>query len=197
MQQGAIVDRSKTAIIIMDYQKEIIAALPAEKQKLLLRNAKGVMEAGRKAGIEVMYAVVRFRPGYPEISPRNKAFTELMQREKLKEGTEGVEIHPEVKPRPDEIVVINRRAGSFSTTDLQTILRAKEIDTLVLLGIITGGVVLSTVRLAADMDYRMVVISDGCTDPDDEVHRILTEKVFPRQATVLTAQEFINALSAR
>ena len=56
----------------------------------------------------------------------------------------------------------------------------------------TSGVVLSTVRQAADLDYRLVVLADGCLDADPEVHRVLTEKVFPRQADVLTVADWIQ-----
>ncbi|HEY3883138.1 MAG TPA: isochorismatase family protein, partial [Trebonia sp.] len=69
-----------------------------------------------------------------------------------------------------------------------------EADTLVLAGISTSGVVLSTLRQAADLDYRLIVLEDACADRDDEVHRVLTGKVFPRQAVVTTADEWIAAL---
>ena len=192
--QIPVFDKAKTAILIMDYQNEIIAALPEEQQKLLLQSAKDVLEAGRQAKMLVIYVVVCFRPGYPELSARNKAFSALKERGMLKEGTKEAEIHPDISPQPNEIIITNRRAGSFSTTDLDAVLRAKEIDTLVLLGIATGGVVLSTVRWAADMDYNLLVVSNGCADHDDEVNRVLIEKVFPRQATVVTTQEFLSAL---
>jgi len=64
----------------------------------------------------------------------------------------------------------------------------------VLAGIATSGVVLSTVRHAADADYRIVVVADCCGDADAEVHRVLTEKVFPRQARVANGVEMIAAL---
>src|SRR6201999_3794135 len=89
-------------------------------------------------------------------------------------------------PLDSEPVIIKHRVGAFLGTDLETLLRARRVETLVLLGIATSGVVLSTLRYAADMDYRIVVASDGCADMDPEVHRVLMEKVFPRQATVST-----------
>ena len=73
-------------------------------------------------------------------------------------------------------------------------LSAQGIQTLVLMGVSTSGCVLSTVRWAADTDYRLIVVSDCCADRDEEVQRVLTEKVFPRQAAVVTSQEFIQAL---
>jgi nicotinamidase-related amidase len=72
------------------------------------------------------------------------------------------------------------------------ILRARGIDTLVLFGIATSGIVLSTVRAASDLDFKCIVIKDACFDGDAEVHRVLTEKIFTAQATVLTAQAFAS-----
>jgi len=64
----------------------------------------------------------------------------------------------------------------------------------VLTGLSTSGVVLSTVREAADKDFRLTVLSDGCGDMDNEVHTVLLTKVFPRQAEVLTTAEWIAVL---
>ena len=75
--------------------------------------------------------------------------------------------------------------SAFSGSDLDVVLRSLGVDSLVLSGIATSGVVLSTLRQAADLDYRLTVLTDGCTDRDPEVHRVLTEKVFPRQADVI------------
>jgi len=65
----------------------------------------------------------------------------------------------------------------------------------VLTGIATSGVVLSTLRQAADLDYRLVVLAAACADADPEVHRVLTTKVFPRQAEVLTVEEWTGRLT--
>jgi nicotinamidase-related amidase len=70
------------------------------------------------------------------------------------------------------------------------ILRSQGIENLVLFGISTSGIVLSTVRLAADLDFQCYVVKDACFDPDEEVHRVLTEKVFAAQAAVMTTKEF-------
>jgi nicotinamidase-related amidase len=74
------------------------------------------------------------------------------------------------------------------------LLRGLGADELVLTGIATSGVVLSTVRQAADLDYRITVLADACGDADSEVHRVLTEKVFPRQASVTTVADWAASL---
>jgi len=70
------------------------------------------------------------------------------------------------------------------------------VRTLVLAGIATSGVVLSTLRQAADLDYGLVVLRDACADADEEVHRVLLDKVFARQADVLTVDEWIDDVGA-
>jgi nicotinamidase-related amidase len=63
------------------------------------------------------------------------------------------------------------------------------------MGHATSGVILSTVRLAADLDYQLIVVEDGCADRDPEVHKLLMEKVFPRQATVVSSKEMVEAVA--
>jgi nicotinamidase-related amidase len=83
--------------------------------------------------------------------------------------------------------------SAFSGSDLDVVLRSLDVDSLVLTGIATSGVVLSTLRQAADLDFGLTVLSDLCADNDPEVHRILMDKVFPRQAAVITATEWVDA----
>jgi isochorismate hydrolase len=45
-----------------------------------------------------------------------------------------------------------------------------------------------------DVNYKFIVVADACSDADPEVHRVLTEKVYPRQGTVVNTQEFLNAI---
>jgi nicotinamidase-related amidase len=106
------------------------------------------------------------------------------------------QIHPGVEPRPDDVVVIKKRVSAFAGSDLDVVLRSLDVDSLVLTGIATSGVVLSTLRQAADLDYDLTVLRDGCGDADPEVHRVLLDKVFPRQAAVLSVNEWVDQLGA-
>jgi nicotinamidase-related amidase len=130
----------------------------------------------------------RFAPVAP--SPRNKSFAAIVQGGGLVDPV----VDNAVAPETDEVVVTKRRVSAFSGSDLEVILRANEIASLVLTGIATSGVVLSTLRQAADLDYELTVLADACADADEEVHRILTEKVFPRQAEVTTVREWVAGL---
>jgi nicotinamidase-related amidase len=182
------IDPTRTALLAMDLQTEVLARL-GERGAPLLERAARVIAAARQARLPVIYVVVGFRPGYPELSPRSPLYELVAKTGRLGLGTPGAEIAAAVRPEEGDVVVVKRRVSAFAGTDLEMILRAKGIDTLVLLGIATGGVILSTVRHGADADYRLVVVKDCCADADEEVHRVLTEKVLARQATVVAAEE--------
>ena len=144
-----------------------------------------------------LHVVVGFRPGYPEVSDRNATFKRLKASGAFAAGAESAEIHPAVAPLAEEVVVTKHRVSAFAGTDLDLILRADGIETLILTGLTTSGVVLSTLRHAADADYRLLVVGDCCSDRDEETHRVLLEKVFPWQATVTTAEGLEQAIGVR
>jgi nicotinamidase-related amidase len=181
----------------MDNQAGIVSIYVKEPQGFL-ENAASVLERSRSAGMRVIHVQVGFRPNLPEVGARNPLFSAIKnsaQHQKLFQGTLGA-IHPALVPQDDDIVITKHRVDAFNGTDLEMILRANDIDTLILFGIATSGVVLSTLLHAADADYRLVVIRDCCADLDPELHACLVEKVFPRQGSVLTAAEYLEALAA-
>ena len=164
-------ERDKTAILIMDYQNRQLSYFSESFRNGLLDRANEVLAMARRKGIHIIYV-------------------EVLRGERTQE----TQIHPEIAPQPEDEVVTKRRVGPFSTTNLATMLNSRGIETLVLMGISTSGCVLSTVRWAADIDYHLIVLADCCADRDEEVQRVLTEKLFPRQATVVTSQDFLQVV---
>jgi nicotinamidase-related amidase len=187
-------DPKTSALLVMDFQTAIVDMVPADREALLARTAR-LIDVARKVEMKVIYVVVGFRAGYPEVSPRNKSFGAVRGSGRFVEGSAGSEVHPAVAPKPGDVMVTKHRVSAFAGTDLDMVLQANGVETLVLAGIATSGVVLSTVRHAADADYRMVVVADCCADGDPEVHRVLTEKVFVRQTTVTTEEAVAAALA--
>jgi nicotinamidase-related amidase len=183
-----------SALLVMDVQNGIVDRLGNGAGPLLaaVGTATG---AARASGVTVVYVRVAFRPGSPEISPRNRTFSAVAGTGGLGEDDPATQIHPDVAPQPGDLVVTKKRVSAFVGSDLDVVLRSLEVGSLVLTGISTSGVVLSTVRQAADLDFGLAVLEDGCADPDPEVHRVLLDKVFPRQATVLTAAAWAAQLA--
>ncbi|WP_341874328.1 cysteine hydrolase [Microbispora hainanensis] len=104
------------------------------------------------------------------------------------------DIHHRLAPEPGDIVVRKTRYGALSTTDLDRRLRDRGITTLVIAGITTSGVVLSTLTDAADRDYRLYVLSDGVADLDPHAHQALMTGIFPRLAHIVDTAELRSLL---
>lgn len=105
-------------------------------------------------------------------------------------GEEPTALHPKLDALESDPVLTKNRVGMFFNTSLQSILTSHDIDTLVIGGISTSAVVLTTVCQAFEFDYRLIVLSDMCFDSKQEVHDTLLKEVIPRRAVVMTVQEF-------
>ncbi len=185
---------SNPALLIMGLQQGIVDRYAAKTGPLLTTLARAAT-AARANGVPVLYVRVAFRDGTPEISERNRTFAALAQAGGFGQDDSATQIHPALAPQSGDIVVTKRRVSAFTGSDLSVVLRSLDVDHLVLTGIATSGVVLSTLRQAADLDYHLTVLSDGCADADEEVHRVLLEKVFPRQAAVVTVDDWTATLT--
>jgi nicotinamidase-related amidase len=129
------------------------------------------------------------------VSPRSRTFAALRDAGGMLE--EDTTIDPALAPLPGEPIVTKRRVSAFAGSDLDVLLRAREARSLVLCGFATSGVVLSTVRAAADLDFELTVLRDACADADPEVHRVLLDKVFPRQAEVVDVAAWAAGLAPK
>ncbi|MBS1687618.1 MAG: cysteine hydrolase [Bacteroidetes bacterium] len=180
-----------TALLVMDMQVGIIASFAQGSQELISANKKAI-EYARVQNMPVIFVTVGFRQGAPEVSGNNKSFAAAKERFANIDMNMFASVIPELDKKADELQVMKRRISAFAGSDLEVILRAWGIQHLVLTGIATSGVVLSTLREAADKDYGLTVLADCCADADEEVHRVLTTKIFPRQADVMTVAEWIG-----
>jgi nicotinamidase-related amidase len=179
----------KTALLVMDVQGATVKMLP--DKDIFLQSVNGAIQAARSGNIPVIYVVVGFRKGFPEVSPNNKSFSTLRKNPAMNlDDEEAYRVHAFVSPRPADILVVKKRISAFSGSDLEIVLRSMSINHIVLTGISTSGVVLSTLREAADKDYFLTVLSDCCFDLDEEIHRVLMTKIFVRQAEVMKAAEW-------
>ena len=179
-----------TALLVMDMQTVMLGFIPGA-EAVIAANAKAIAHA-RSHNIPGIYVARGFRPGAPEISASNKGFMANKNMFVDANMEEFSNIHPDLSPAGNDITVIKRRVSAFSGSDLEMVLRAQNIRHLVLTGIATGGVVLSTLREAADKDYHITVLADACADRDEEIQQVLISKIFPRQAEVLTVKEWME-----
>lgn len=179
--------KADTAILVMDLKDSFLKMLPGSES--IKKNAAQALDTARSAGWPVIYIKPEFREGTPELHADNKFFSFAKDRMDRAGGHPEDTFATEIAPREGDFVITKKRISAFCGTELEILLRSQGIRHLVMMGVMASGAVLSTVREAADRDYRITVISDACGDADQEVFRVLMEKIFPVQAEVITASE--------
>jgi nicotinamidase-related amidase len=184
----AIEQESDTVLLVMDIQSMIAAFAPSEMLEAVARAIAGA----RTARMPVVYVRVALRPGRAGVSPRNRRLTRL--HAELTEGAPGLEFHPAIAPEPDDIVLTKHRVSAFAGSGLDVLLRSLGTTHLVLTGVSTSTVVLMTAMTAADLDFGITVLSDGCFDSRPRVHDMLMTDIFPAMATVATSDEWLSGL---
>ncbi|WP_228934141.1 cysteine hydrolase family protein [Paraburkholderia saeva] len=181
---------AQSALLVMHYQTDVLKLFPSVAPTLLASTRK-LCDAARARSIEVYFAQIRFSPGYPEVSPLNKNGQGIKQL--------GLFVNDRISPalgqQAGEPLIIAHRASVFFGTDLEARLAAKGIDTLLMAGIASTGVVLSSIAYASDADFRLFTVKDCCYDPDQVVHDHLFSTAFDSRTTVLSLSDALLLLA--
>jgi nicotinamidase-related amidase len=183
-------DRAKTAVLSMDIQKATVRKSSMFRERHVGQAAKSVLEAARNADILVVHVVIDYQPAF--FSPRNKFLQKIRIPVLSAPGVdvaELLEIADEVKPVGDEPIVRKPRMNPFFGTALESMLRSRDIDTVVVMGVATEFVVESAVMHAADADFRVIVLEDCCASFSEEAHRASLH-IIDHLATLATSADF-------
>ena len=187
-------DRAKTAVLSMDIQNGPVRKSAMFRERNVGQAAKGVLEAARKTGVLVLHVVIDYQPAF--FSPKNKFLQKVRMPILSAPGVnvaELLEIVDEVKPMGDEHVIRKPRMNPFFGTSLDSMLRSRDIDTVVLMGVATEFVVEAAARHAADADYRVIVLEDCCASFSDEAHRASLH-VMDHLAALATSADFLQSV---
>lgn len=190
-------DPRRTAFLTLDIQTALVGFY-AKGLADFLPAVTSLLACARNLNATVIHVKVGFRPGFPEISERNRLYSSFKNNPDYAKmlNTEWLDLHPALEARPDEPVIIKPRISAFEGTDLKVLLRSKDIDTLVLFGIITSGVVLSTALEAMDQDYRVLIVRDACADSDSDLHACLLDRLLTKRTDVVMAAEVVHRTQA-
>ena len=173
----------RTVLLLLDLQQGIFDRFHIEPD--YVQRVNDARSAAKQADVQTIYVTTSFQSGIPEVSSRNK----MISLVGFVEENDKVAVPADVaRIEGENIVVTKRRVSAFTGGDLEVVLRSLEADSLVLAGITTSGAVLSTLRQAADLDYRITVLEDLCLDPDPDIHRVLVNKVLTSHADVVLSQ---------
>jgi nicotinamidase-related amidase len=188
-------DPSRTALLVMDYQSGILNR--TEDPDALAAKARAAIDTMRGAGATIGYVRVAFTDADLEAMPDGApmARVKAMPAGSMSADSPATQVDERVAPVDGDIVVRKTRVGAFGTTDLDQQLRARGVDTLVLAGISTSGVAISTLVEAHDLDYRLFVLADATADPDPGLHASLIGGYFLKRAEVIEVADLDGLLA--
>ena len=191
-----------TAIIAVHMQPDIVSADgafgPIFAAQAAERDIVGVIgklhDAARGAGVAVIYTRVAWKADYSDLIPNSPLLDMIVQNKCLVDGRDQAEIVPELSPHPGDSVVTHKRVSGFTGSDLDELLRARGIDTVLFSGVATNASVEGTARQASDLGYRTVIISDACSAADQSAHDASLNSL-GLLAEIATSAEAIAAIS--
>ena len=165
-----------TALIVGDLQRGITGGYPFARQ--VLPPVTTLLPRARAAGALVVFVRFAIRPNGADLPPGNALFRSFHEAgDAFHEGSAGTEI--DLPVAEDDVVVLKRRASAFAGTDLDLALRAAGVGAIAVAGVATSAMVAATCYDAADRDYRVTVLRDGCADGDPATHDFFMDTVFP------------------
>ncbi|MGE0214676.1 cysteine hydrolase [Mycolicibacterium sp.] len=195
---GEHIEPRECALVVLGCQPDLLGSVaPGAAAESLIMKTNAAIDILRLYGGHIAFVRIAFDGLDRKLMPdTNKEFSGLVRQGLFENGTPGADIHPGLAVQEGDMVVRTTRLGPFVSTDFDEQLTNRGITTLIIAGAETSGAVLSTVREAADRDYRIVVLSDCCADPDPQNHELLVTRLFPRQADITTAARLYNSLVA-
>jgi nicotinamidase-related amidase len=191
MSEEMVIDKSKTALVVIDLQKGI-AALPSRpySAREVISNAAELVKAFRKNNMPVFLV----RVNATKETSLNVISDQTFPRP-LPPSPDWSEFVAELMPTPSDIVITKRQWGAFYGTELDLQLRRRKIDTIVLCGISTDLGVESTARFAYEYGYQQIFAEDAMAARSDEQHYAAVNFVFKRIGRVRRTSVILKAIN--
>jgi nicotinamidase-related amidase len=198
-----MVNVKKSALLMLHWQNSVANPkgvwgknlYPQIVKNNSIENARAVLNAARKKGMLVVFVNIGWRPGFPEM-PKNQYYP-LMQGAKDENkgliGSWDVDVIDELKPKPNEIIVINFGSDGFQGTDLDLILRSHGVDHVYVSGQCTEHVVATTIKRAVNMGYNATLIKNATSGFTDSNYNAMMD-ILPLYCKLITSEEFVNSL---
>jgi ureidoacrylate peracid hydrolase len=197
------VRRDRAAVVVVDMQHDFVhGSLAVAGAAALARRLAPLVGAARSAGLCIVWVTHAVRPG--ELGPLAR-FEEVAAGRALREGSAGVQVVPELDPRPEDVYVVKRRFSAFAQTDLDLTLRSRGIEQLFVCGVSAHVCCDTTIRDAFQLGYDAVYVVDGVEMGDlpdlgwgavdaDTAKRVVATTIAHRFGDVCTRAELVAAL---
>jgi nicotinamidase-related amidase len=172
-------------------------------QRMVLPTIAGLLAAFRDRRLPVVYLTLGSSDrSLTDVPARLRAAVRAVERKSgvddlMWSGSPWARIRDEVAPEANELVVNKTTFGAFGSTNLEGILRSREIESLVFTGVTTSCCVETTARVAADLSFGCVLVDEGLAEYDMAAH-VATLRGFQARfgGVVTTAADVIRVLDS-
>lgn len=165
----------------------------ATRESGIISRHQSLLKAFRAKNLPVIYVNAVTAPN--TLFPAYGKFWPTLKTTKANlPGTKDVEVIPELTPLPGEPVLANWPFGMFTGSNLEKILKDKEVETLALAGVATEMAILAAVLQAADLFYNVIVLRDACTSANLKAHDAAMNWIIPPMALVTTTEDLLAHL---
>jgi len=179
--EGSFIERA--ALVVMHYQVDVFDILFGEQPSPLLDRCNALIRRWRSTGRPVLFPNFSLGEGYEHAPPAsNRQITPYLASGRFRTGLPVTGLAVET----GDFFYACPRASVFHGTSLDADLRTRGVSTLVMAGISTTGVVLSSVAWASDADYDLRLVEDCCHDPDQDAHQALFRSGFGGRVQVVS-----------
>ncbi|KPQ05632.1 MAG: Amidase [Rhodobacteraceae bacterium HLUCCA12] len=170
----------KTALLALHYQNEVLhpegrialgVARDGDASGRVVTAARTLLDGARNAGIPVISVRIAFRPDHAEVICNAPIFRNVVAAGAMIEGTWGTEFVEGLEPEPGEFVVHHTRISAFTGSPLAEILKALEVGHLIIAGVATNSVVVTTAAHAVDLGWEITIAADACSCRDPRLHQ--------------------------
>jgi nicotinamidase-related amidase len=199
------VDPKSTAVVLIEYQNDFTsdggalhgAVAEVMESTGMLENTRRLVEAARASGAMIIHAPITFAAGYGELSNHPYGILKgVVDSTAFVKGEWGAEIVDSLAPQPGDVVVEGKRGlDTFATTNLDFILRARGITTIVLGGFLTNCCVESTMRTGYEKGYKVITLSDCVAATSTAEHDNAIRFDYPMFSDVMTADALTGELA--
>lgn len=185
MTNQTTIDPRTTAVLLLHFQ---LGPLSAGEAMPLAEAAAPFAERLRTAGATIAFVNLGFDDAEAAAVPvTHPMLAALVGSGMMRSGSPEAGNPPALSPHDGDVVVRNTRFGAFSTSSLDAELKSRGIRTLVLAGVATGAVVLTTALEASDRDYEVIVVENLVADPDPSVQTTVLQGIVPRIGRVVSS----------
>ena len=192
--------QNNKAVLVLDVINELVHSdgsvgkdgfYAHSKERQILSNIKKVIDTARLRGVPVFYVIVGFSANYTEWSASSKLFKNVPSNKQVILGDWSTEVHESIAPNEDEAVIKKNRIDPFFNTNLDLLLRTNNINEVVLSGVSSEFVILSTALSAHDRDYKVTVLED-CISSSDQYSHECAVHIINKIADVVNSEHFLS-----